>query len=370
MMSQDGQPIAAGDTGGDGVDNMLAEAQALMQGMDTGDNNDGASESIVIGGFSIDDDDDDDEDGGLGYRRKEPPIIDARTKVTGTDPLSAMTTTAAPLSSSSGASVASSATAATNMATAPMRVPNTAANQASYLPPDNIGNHEDPNNRASLTMHPLQDEAFRGAPTTLTTPSFSEVKAKASGFASTMANFAQKAATSMAAAAAGQHPNGSVVVGAPGVGTNTAGTTMPSMLSGNMPPPIQNRVLLELDNDQKQALIDKHIGALLPGEKVLMFLTNVVHVSDSTGWDYSNTGIHTGATAMWCCCMTYYRVVLFYNGTKTMEPKPKDWNPLCWPEAPPRPYYLEMPLSSIDRVEKRNYPTSASSSLMGLVLHG
>jgi hypothetical protein len=143
---------------------------------------------------------------------------------------------------------------------------------------------------------------------------------------------------------------------------------------------------IELDNDQKNALIREHLGTLLPGERVIMFLSNLLHVSDSSGWELNNispvstnnsTNIQT-REGMWCCCMTFYRVVLFHtassynnrNSIATFSPLPPlDWDPDCWP-TPPHPTMLQMPLASMDRVEKSIYTTSQNTTLMGLIMHG
>jgi hypothetical protein len=71
---------------------------------------------------------------------------------------------------------------------------------------------------------------------------------------------------------------------------------------------------------------------------------------------------------MWCCVLTYYRIILFTTaGKEQLEiPPPAEWNPLCWPTTPFKKF-LELPLGCIDRIEKTVYQ-AGGSSYMGLVL--
>mmetsp|Transcript_12248 Transcript_12248/g.17964 ORF Transcript_12248/g.17964 Transcript_12248/m.17964 type:complete len:919 (-) Transcript_12248:104-2860(-) len=355
---------------------ILEEAQALMDELN--DDNEGVAsadggtraDSLVIDGFSIDDDEDagivdialedspkaaEDDGGG-----KSTTVLD--------DPLSA----ALQEPSTSGISTSASGTPTT---TSP--------------PPEQ---ETTPRRSSTLTLHPLQDEL--SGSNAAATPSFNDVRAQARGFASSVATFATKAATNIAQqaaaaqAAATQQANGfstnmapipGGVVQSPGVGM-VPGTTTPPTGGASPPTPPQ---VPHLDNEQKQALIHQHLGDLLPGERVIMFLTNLLHVSDSTGNDYSTRG-----GGMWCCCMTYYRVVLFCT-TKPHEAAqevlaPPSWAKSCWPSSSlERPNLLQMPLSSIDRVEKSIYQASSPSAaggasgastsmttLMGLMMYG
>jgi hypothetical protein len=203
--------------------------------------------------------------------------------------------------------------------------------------------------RTSLTLHPLQDEMVRGlSGTHLNPPSLAEVKAKASGFASSVANFALKTANNVANAAAGTQMVQPAAIQQSNQANNI---TNPTILS-------PSRLLVELDNEQKARLLDQHLGALLPGERVIMFLTNLLHVSDSSGYDYP-----TPLGSMWCCCMTYYRVVLFCTATIAVESP--SWLPLPTP-----PSLLQMPLGSMAGVEKSIYTTPQNTTLMCLVIHG
>ena len=181
-------------------------------------------------------------------------------------------------------------------------------------------------------------------------------------------------------------PAGSTHGGGGGVATATpTNTNVPAMPSN-----------FELDNDQKTALVEMHVGKLLPGERVIMFLSNLMHVSDSSGFSYASNAGPPGT--IWCCAMTYYRLILFgathesmlyimnHNGnnnnsesitTEEAPPvlqhnfcPPAVWNASCWPPA--HPTVMEMPLATMERVEKTVYTPTASSpqarvtTLMGL----
>jgi len=121
-----------------------------------------------------------------------------------------------------------------------------------------------------------------------------------------------------------------------------------------------------LDNEQKTALVKTHVGELLPGETIIMFVANLMHVSDSAGFSYTyappppqqQTG--QSSDTIWCCAMTYYRIILF--GTQQFAPptRPMDWNPACWPNRPV--HLLQMPLASMERVEKSVFSASMASS--------
>ena len=135
----------------------------------------------------------------------------------------------------------------------------------------------------------------------------------------------------------------------------------------------------QLDSDQKTRLLKQHVGDLFEGERIIMFLTNLLHVSDRSGLSFiaSQQQQHSslgGNGIMWCCVMTYYRLILFSTGnndTNQMEP-PAGWDRNCWQTATPpsmSTQVLEMPLASMDRVEKTVYQT-AGSSYMGLVIYG
>lgn len=285
---------------------------------------DGEGATAVIDGFSIDDVVDE-------APPQENTVIDARTTTVavGEDPLSALTS---------------------DMSLAP----NVATNSQDI--------HGTPGGARRSSLTALTDEQVSHQQ--IATPTLADVRATASGFASSLSTFAQKAAHSVAQAAAG--PNA----------MPTSATMTPATAAGgpatSFAPTTRIIPHVELDNDQKEALIKEHMGALLPGERVIMFLSNLLHLSDSAGWDYTNS---TGS-GMWCCCMTYYRVVLFYSSATedaTNVPtaaRPDNWDPDCWPAPEAQPTILQMPLASMDRVEKSIYTTANNTTLMGLVMYG
>jgi len=183
------------------------------------------------------------------------------------------------------------------------------------------------------------------------------------------------------------------------VGASPAGQPFQSSLSGaswQTPPPPPAAAasttatttassvvpIVELDNDQKATLIQTHVGDLLPGERVIMFLSNLLHVSDGTFSyscsSHSSSGGGGGPDAiMWCCAMTFYRLIFFRAPANQLQPPPPPaqqqqqqqsetttlratldgtssvpagWNAACWPTT--EPILLEVPLASLDRVEK------------------
>ena len=136
-----------------------------------------------------------------------------------------------------------------------------------------------------------------------------------------------------------------------------------SMLMTTTPQPPQPP-LPELDAEQKQALLQAHVGDLIPGERVIMFLTNLLHVSDSSS---SSTGSNSSSTTTtWCCAMTYYRLLLFATHPVTPPPKPAAWNHGCWPSSSTQndassSSVWQMPLATMDRVEKSVFTVSNGS---------
>ena len=288
-------------------DNILEEAEALMNSTmpDTEFEKTGVSSqpsnsnSMVIGGFSIDDNEDNDY---KDVSQKEDSVNDLDLMGDERDPLTG------------------------------------GIDEETVARSLSLGN----SSRTLLTLHPLQDEMVRGTPPAH--PSLADVKAKASDFASSVANFAIKTANNVANAAAGTQSMQPAAIQQRDGSANT--------------PASAPLLLVELDNEQKTRLLDQHLGPFLPGERVIMFLTNLLHVSDSSGYDYP-----TPPGSMWCCCMTYYRVVLFCTATAVMETP--SWLPLT-----PPPNLLQMPLGSMAGVEKSIYTTPQNTSLMCLVMHG
>lgn len=127
-----------------------------------------------------------------------------------------------------------------------------------------------------------------------------------------------------------------------------------------------------LSQEEKSKLIQDHVGDLLAGERVIMFLANLLHVGDTSGVSYSASSTQSHDGGMWCCVMTYYRLIFFSTRPVTsckIEP-PQGWDPACWPDAPSVSKRLvEMPLASMGKVEKTVYQ-AGGNSYMGLVIQG
>lgn len=234
------------------------------------------------------------------------------------------------------------------------------------------------------------------------------ISKKTSLFASNLASMAQRGMEKVAAATAPVQPvnimggPGGMIQGQPTVQSQRAGINQHWSNGGNKksfsnttgaPNPNVSEVgagasanwnvpnpsgYAQLDKDQKSNLLKKHVGDLFEGERVIMFMTNLLHVSDTSGLSfvasqqqYSTNGGHG---VMWCCVMTYYRLILFSTNeddTNNIEP-PVGWDRNCWQTAMPPSNsirLLKMPLASMDRVEKTVYQ-AAGSSYMGLVIHG
>jgi hypothetical protein len=269
-------------------------------------------------------------------------------------------------------------------------------------------------------------------------------KSTTSKFASNLAVFAQRAATTVAAqgAAAAMSLNAgggsgtaasmtspvTLMGGGPAMtmyGTGGGASVIPSSssaaatttVSGNsllMPGAVTHTAMISpavaraqhalaaLDKDQKQALLERHVGTLLPGESVIMFLTNLLFVEayDSSFRNLasspSNSIVTGGGQALWCCVMTFYRLVLFATATAAEKgdenkeaglsltdvaataaasaprddasniaettARPFDLNAACLPPRSTGSSYIEIPLASIDRVEKSVFASPALSS--------
>ena len=195
-----------------------------------------------------------------------------------------------------------------------------------------------------------------------------DFKASTSRFASNLANMAQRAATQ-------------VGMDVPTVNTASSFGSTPSFLSpANTPAfmgsqaslmqqqhqiPQQQQVAPpqpELDAEQKASLIQTHVGDLIPGEQVIMFLSGLSHVSDS-----ASAGVHLHTAGTWCCAMTYYRILLFSTHRVSPPPKPADWNFACWPQHTVE--LLQMPLTSMEKVEKTVFHQNGGAACFGLIVH-
>ncbi|KAL3926783.1 MAG: hypothetical protein SGBAC_013337, partial [Bacillariaceae sp.] len=194
-------------------------------------------------------------------------------------------------------------------------------------------------------------------------------KQQTSRFAFNIASMAQRAAREVAAATNTVPMTGTPVQGAPVVPTQVtphpAGSNQQNpSLTGDVQESQGNNA--GFSAEQTQSLIKDHFGDLLPNERVIMFLPNLLHVSDTAGVSYFAS--NSSGTSMWCCVLTYYRIILFTTaGKQQLEmPPPAEWNPLCWPIASFLKC-LELPLGCIDRIEKAVYQ-AGGSSYMGLML--
>ena len=243
------------------------------------------------------------------------------------------------------------------------------------------GQQSHPSSLQQQQQHPLQ--------TGMTQSAADAFKQQTSRFAFNLANMAQRAASQMQNigvsptaqpnnSAAAQpytmnsnfnaYPRQGAPVSLPNQGsmrttaTNSASTTSMSSNGKSQavttaPPPAPG-----LDKEQQAALIQTHVGDLLPGEKVIMFLSNLLHVSDSTGFSYSHT---VQPSTLWCCAMTYYRLLLFGTHPSRPPTKPSDWHASCWPQT--SVHLLQIPLASMEKVEKSVFtaqmgPSSGGSS--------
>jgi myotubularin-related protein 1/2 len=185
-------------------------------------------------------------------------------------------------------------------------------------------------------------------------PSLDVLKASTSRFASNLANMAQRAANQV-----------STAVGSPTAQPGSGGGFLPMNPHAVAPTnyaamtPAVATPLPELDAEQKLVLVQSHVGDLIPGERIIMFLQNVWHVSDSTGFQYSH---QQSPTVTWCCAVTFYRLLLFRTHPLPAPEKPDHWNAACWP--PPPPSVLQMPLANVDKVEKSVF--TATTAVTGL----
>jgi Myotubularin-like phosphatase domain len=202
-------------------------------------------------------------------------------------------------------------------------------------------------------------------------------KASTSKFASNLASMAQRAValppTTTAAPPLQQQQHSSFRLSNPNnlnMLMQPSSTLLSTTSNGGVPEPLQlqqqqQQVPPEMDAEQKTALIQSHFGELLPGERILMFLANLVHVSDST------TAVlldGPGGGGGWCCVVTYYRLILFAittptkntSSTSSFPPLPDGWHKSCWPPSPPTK--LELPLACMERVEKSVLPSTANTT--------
>jgi myotubularin-related protein 1/2 len=224
-----------------------------------------------------------------------------------------------------------------------------------------------------------------------TTPvSLDSFKASTSRLASNFASFAQRAAQ-VTTTAVGTTPAplsvGSQSINSPSffsMNQSFSSVSAAAKVSpfAPLPSPPASSIFGDLDQEQKTELVAAHLrhdssssSSLLPGERVIMFLADLPQVSDSSGFRYAAQQQPGAEPVIWCCAMTYYRILLFavketYRppstttaASSTTEPAPPvtldntpaGWNAACWSSlnvagvsVPPR----QIPLSAIEKIEK------------------
>jgi myotubularin-related protein 1/2 len=100
--------------------------------------------------------------------------------------------------------------------------------------------------------------------------------------------------------------------------------------------------------EQQQLLLQTHVGDLMQGEKIILFVSNLPHVSDSRGVVSSGVA--------WCGVVTYYRLLLFPlapDVSRSTSSGLQSLHPSCLPAlTPPRSELLQLPLTCIEKIEK------------------
>lgn len=334
------------DVNDDALNELIHEAESLMSNLDK--ETESMDPSPVIGGFSIDSDE---EDGDAGND----------------DPLSLATRTAA-------AAVDDHPLSMENLSSLPAPAPSASAP------------HGGPSSSSSNDMSGMSQFFSSGTPggvgingtagMAAMGGGIDSLKLQTSRFASGIASIAQRAANQVAAATAPVQ-----VTGGPSPLGYSAGNaagyapTYPAQMPNRTPPTARNtsntpttKPAAELDKEQKNQLVKEHVGELLPGERIIMFLSNLLHVSDTSGLSYLASQ-SSDSSYMWCCAMSYYRLILFSTAPvqRVEVPKPEEWNAACWPSSPAATKIVEVPLASMDRVEKTVYQ-AGGSSFMGIIV--
>jgi hypothetical protein len=314
---------ATGSVADDGIDEILEETETLMEDLDIDDVKEDDSAGMVFQGFSIDSDSEGGDDGNDNNNNGKVEIDDH------------------PLSD--------------HLLSAPTEPTPTAAGASGA---------NDPTMQGTVANGGVKMDAFKQQTDAL--------KQQASRFALNLGSMAQRAAREVAAATNTVPVTGGPVQGAPVVqpqgspyrtgGMNQAPPGTPGIV--NMPGNNSN-----FTAEQRDCLIKEHVGDLLTGEKVMMFLADLLHVGDSSGASYFSA--KSPESSMWCCVLTYYRLILFSTSTapeaQLHMASPAGWNPLCWPTSPSATKMLELPLGSMDRVDKTVYQAEGTS-YMGLVI--
>ena len=240
------------------------------------------------------------------------------------------------------------------------------------------------NKKVEVEDHPLSDEWLsaatpqtsaapeaNGTPTsTSTAATMDAFKQQTSRFASNLASMAQRAAREVAAATTPVVPPQGGPVSLAQATQAYPGTSHRGVTQQTSPPTSisQSEVADNSESVKEKSqdeLIKDHFGALLPGEKVEMFLTNLLHVGDTSGVSFAAS--QSSGSIMWCFLLTRYRIILFSTATddQLKVPVPAGWNPRCWPNSANSKRVLQMTLASVERIDKGVYQASGSS-YMGL----
>ncbi len=300
------------DVGDDSLQELINEAESLMSNLDK-------EAAEVMGGFSIDSDEEEDP---LSVK----PAVDDH-----------------PLSME-------------NLSSPPAPAPVTVASVSMSASMSSQAQVQAQTQGQASTMNGSMSQFFSNS--TAPAVNVDQFKLQTSRFASGIASMAQRAAHQVAAATAPVQVTG---------GPTPMGFS-PSYPAQVPKPSPRPSTAPEMDKEQKEQLVLDHVGELFPGERIIMFLSHLLHVSDSTGLSY--VASQSSDSYMWCCAMSYYRLILFSTAPveKMQVTKPADWHVACWPSTPAAVKIIDIPLASMDRVEKTVYQ-AGGSSFMGIIVY-
>lgn len=137
----------------------------------------------------------------------------------------------------------------------------------------------------------------------------------------------------------------------------TANPQPQTMIRQTSAPPTTSNGILKL--------LLSHIESLLPGERVIMFLSSVKKVSDSAN------PVPTPENCCWCCAMTFYRIILFpyeekdVSGDTDTRIRGGEWKEAELQQGASF-RLIQMPLGSMDRVEKIEEEVDGKHSMRGV----
>lgn len=380
-------PTTSVDEYSGGFQSVLDEAQQLMEDIDI--SFPGVEHAATAASFTIDDDDDEDVQRNLSDENVVSHPLAATSEInlqSTDDPLSQLAKEKMPSQFQE------------DTVTHP-KVGSTSSRPTNGFYSPTIQQHDPatPPPHSSFTMEHLHQQALQ--------PGFpSSVKQQAQRFgsdaqrmAASVLSMAQRAARDVVAnvpptpAPPGtfpsQHmpPPSMMTPLAPSPGNATMGgmNLQPTATSEILPPQLdQEEVLRRL----------RSVVTLLEGEQVIMMLHPLIHASDSTGMSYYNYQMYPTMQVpegeqkllqpLVSCAMTFYRVIVFEHtdgddesaaSNTHMEDEaintsaagthglPRNWNPLCWSMRSGK-LLMQIPLSSLERVEKNVFSTSVSTN--------